>query len=188
MLIFRTIFLIALVATWWLTACIQANRTISRPSIIPNKDWQLVEQAPYVYGGVAKGDHLIGHGLKIEIEALNASRIPQLVIRMEFFVVDENLIKFTPSITTVELSSGQNVQATGQKCRAALLENPGYRKSLQPVREVVFSEKYNCIDLYFEVPPPSVDDVFKMRIGGVSVRGKDIKFPEITFRKGIARW
>ena len=188
MIISRTIYLIAILTISSLAGCVEANRTISRPSIAPNRDWQFVEQSPYVDGGITEGDHLIGHGLKIRIEALNASRIPQLVIRLEFFVVDENPIKFPPSITMVELSSGQDVQPTRWECRAALLENPEYRKSVHPIKEIVFSQKYNCIDLYFDVPPPSVEDVFKMRIGGVSVRGKDIRFPEITFRKGIARW
>lgn len=183
--VFKIIYLIVVCVTCYFTACVQANRTISRPSITPNKDWQFVERSPY---GVTEGDHLIGHGLKIRIEAFNASQIPQLVVRMGFFVVEEVPIKFIPSATTVELSSGQIAQATGYECRAALMENLAYRKSVHPIREIVFSQKDNCIDLYFDVPPPSVEDVFKMRIGGVSVRGKDIRFPEITFRKGIAKW
>jgi len=68
------------------------------------------------------------------------------------------------------------------------LIDPVYRKSQRPIREIAFSEKYNCIDLYFDVPPPSGDDLFKLKVDGISVRGKQITGPELTFRKNVANW
>jgi hypothetical protein len=54
---------------FWISACLlQPERVISRPSVARSTDWQLVDESPYVYGGIAKGDHLVGHGLKIRIE------------------------------------------------------------------------------------------------------------------------
>src|ERR1044071_1892609 len=130
----------------WISGCLlQPHRVISRPSIAHSTDWQLVDESPYVYGGIAKGDHLVGHGLKIRIEALNSNqspRLPQLVIRFEFLIADGIPIEFIPSLNIVELNTRQSSYATGYECRAALLIDPVYRKSQRPIREIMFSEKY----------------------------------------------
>jgi len=110
-------FLIAIFTTFWLSACLQPHRIISRPTIVPDTDWQLVDQSPYVYGGIAKGDHLVGQGLKIRIEALNAGSSPQLVIRLEFLIADQTPIEFIPSLNIVELNPAHSSRATGYDVR-----------------------------------------------------------------------
>lgn len=186
---FFTVLLIPLVLALCLqSACPQPHRIVSRATIQSDDRWKLREDCGFEFCGSPKGDHLFGEELKVRVEALNASQIPQLVIRLQFLITDQTPIRFISRDVTVQLSSGRTVQGAGYECKATLLENPVYRRSVSPLQEVMVEQKYDCIDLYFDVPPPSVEDVFMMRINGVWVRGKKVNVPEITFRKGVARW
>jgi hypothetical protein len=133
-------------------------------------------------------DFLIGREATIRVEALNYL-LPG--IRDSFFLVsvmfpDDKYanLAFDPSDAAITFSNGNTLTPKGIRCARTVIDRR-YFSSVPPVSgfQRVTADEY-CYYLFFDVPPPSVEDTFVLRLNGVRRDGQRIQVPDIIFRPG----
>jgi len=59
-----------------------------------------------------------------------------------------------------------------------------YLLSAPPIVGFQRTDKIDCFRLFFDAPPPRVDEVFIMSLRDVRLEGVQIEIPDIVFREG----
>jgi hypothetical protein len=133
-------------------------------------------------------DFLTGRDVTIRIEALNHTphniRNGIFLVRTMFPYANGGDIAFDPSETTIELANGSLFKARGFPCRGTITDRSYFVSAASLVGFQRVDHNNYCYFLFFDSPPPRVDEGFIMRLNGVRLHGKLIDVPEIIFRQG----
>jgi hypothetical protein len=168
-------------------AAIAKDHIVSKPTIMPTADWNVEQGCGYEHCGPPPVDFLVGKDLSIRIETHNDKAKNRFALWLIFLPKKNFEVRFNPSFVIVELTDGKKLRADGYPCSGKIWD-PTYRRSIPALTSSAVVPKGGCFLLFFDSPPPAVDDEFRMRVGGVTLGGEPISIPEVTFRKGISRW
>ncbi len=185
----------------------------SKPSISESAIWKLTEECGYE-GCYPLVDIIKGPDVKIRIEVDNGEGAKGAFIILLVFVTSEsNFLTISPSKIYVEFPDGSRFLAKPMKCGSVELHEylqkikyvkktkdfsldhfnfaEYYRSIAAPLPDTIsIDDSYpggkfsKCVDLFFDTPPPSEDDVFYLVIHGLEESGGEIKIPFITFKPG----
>jgi len=181
--------MLSLLLSYLVSGCFWAreDHIVSKPTVKQDSKWKMEEGCGYERCGGRLVDFLVGKDLTIRIEAQNDEKDSTFAIRLSILPRDKVEIRFNPSLISVELADKRILPAKGFPCSGKIW-NPSYRNSIPPINSTILVEELNCFLLFFDSPPPKIDEEYKMTMGGVFVGGQLVSIPEITFRKGISRW
>lgn len=140
-------------------------------------------------------DFLSSNDIRIRIEALN-HRIEKIFaidvwfLGKDFYTlrspqVDE--YEFEPSAVTARLKSGIVLKPKPFTCSYTKWDKQ-YLQSAPAIKGTVPLKKNDCFRLFFDYPPPSVEEDFTMELNGLKKLGQPVSIPTIYFRKAISRW
>jgi hypothetical protein len=163
------------------------DHIVSKPIVKADSNWKIEEGCGYERCGGPLVDFLVGKDLKIRVEAQNDEHDGTFAIRIGFLPRDKREIRFNPSLVSVELSNSRILFAKGFTCSGKIWDSK-YRKTIPPIDSAILVQELNCFLLFFDWPPPKIEEEYKMKMGGVFMGGQPLSIPEITFRKGISRW
>jgi hypothetical protein len=170
-----------------------SDHIISRPTIEKNPDWQMVESCGYE-GCTPKVDFLSSNDIRIRIEAFNSGiRPPLFVIKVEFVGIDffsfkSSQFTFDSSAVTVKLADGKILKPKVFTCSYTIWDLQRMRSKPSLMGQLPIVGDNSCFILFFDYPPPSVDEEFLLNLDGLKRGGQYIEVPAIFFRKGISRY
>ncbi len=166
--------------------CLSIERSFSQATITPNPEWRMVQRCGYE-GCAKKVDFLVGRELTIRIEAHNdmphAVQNRIFIIQVEFLSSSPQVFEYDPSQTTVQFHNGQIAKAKGLPCPGTIMDR-SYILTSPPIIGLNRINKIDCFLLFFDAPPPSVNEVFTMSLANLQQSGIRIDVPEIVFRPG----
>ena len=168
-----------------LHGCIRTDHVISRPTIRDYSGWKMIENCGYEHCDPLV-DFLTTEDVSIRIESLNDAPRTIFVIRVLFIPKNRNEVAFNPSVVSVKRADGRTLAAKGLPCRTIF--DISHLRSARPITGPVQIDKLDCFYLFFDSPPPSVEEEFTLKLAGVIRKGQALEVPDIIFRKGISRW
>jgi len=162
------------------------DHIISEPTIRESKEWKMVKKCGYERCG-ALVDFLTGKYVTIRIESYSDEKENLFLISAEFLDTKNTEFKFNPSLATVELADHTLLKAKGFTCSYTITE-VNYLRTVSSLSGFIPLNDNACFFLFFDAPPPSVEEQFIFRFNGVTRRGQPFDIPEVIFRKGIIRY
>ena len=154
----------------------------SRPTTAENPEWKLIEDCGYenCYPLV---DYLVGKDIKIRIDPFNEPVVDYFRIPLIFIPNNKNVFTFNPSMTTVTFKNGNKVNAKGF---FRITGGLNYLRSAPSLQGSIPLDKNEVsVNLFFDVPQPSMDEEFILTIKGLSRSGEPVNVPDLHFRKGM---
>lgn len=176
-----------------LQGCIPQDHIISRPTIEKNPEWEMVESCGYE-GCRPMVDFLSATDIRIRMEAFNHEQ-EIFVIRVSFVGTDFYTLKspqldeydYDPSAVTVKLSNDTVLKPKGFMCSYTKWDKQ-YLQSASAIDGSIPVKKNSCFLLFFDYPPPSVEEEFTMDLNGLKRNGNSVEIPTVFFKKGISRY
>ena len=168
------------------------DHVVSRPTIENNPNWEMVENCGYE-GCTPMVDFLSAKDIRIRIESFNHLLRPNLfVLRVMFVGTDYDELKsdqykFNTSDTSMTLMDGTILTPKVFTCSHTIWDK-NYLQSTPSMKGRIRLSDNNCFLLYFDSPPPTVNEEFTMAINGLTKSGQHVDIPDITFKNGISRW
>jgi len=162
------------------------DHIISEPTIRESTEWKTVRKCssegcyPLV-NYFTRGDVSIG------IESRNDVKEKVFLISTHFLVSNKVEFTFDPSLATVELADHTVLRAKGFTCSYTIAD-VNYLGSTPPLTGQISIQKNDCFLLFFDAPPPRVEEQFVLKFNGVTKRGQPFDIPEVIFRKGVSRY
>ncbi len=134
-------------------------------------------------------DFLTGKHLSIRIQSENHEKSNIFLILTDFMVKGKGYFKLDPSRFVLDLTNGKILIPKVIPCSGTLYDL-SYLRSVPGLEgPIVIEDKRGaCVRLFFDEPPPTVEETFILRIAGVTMRGEPVDIPEVIFRKGISRY
>jgi hypothetical protein len=185
MTLVRRLLLSPLICT--LFSCAIPPRPMSVPSIQPTAEWQIVERCGYE-GCYPLVDYLIGKGIQVRVKAendLHDKRIFAIVV--DYSLPEKSCYQYRKSLSILSLSDRRSLLSKDSFCNGIMAES--YANSTQPFQlhgPVHKGERSDCFRLHFDVPAPSTEDTFTLKLRGLETcDGTPVEFPELHFSRGM---
>jgi len=169
------------------------DHIISRPTIEKDPDWKMVESCGYE-GCTPMVDFLSTRDIRIKIEAFDRGIKPQLFVILiafvgsDFFYLKSKEFSFDPSAVTVGLISGKTLKPKVFTCSYTIWDLQHMRSKPSLSGQIPITNDNSCFVLFFDYPPPPVEEIFTMHIEGLKKKGIPINIPTVIFKKGISRY
>jgi len=135
-------------------------------------------------------DFLVGKDLTIGVEPYNnISRNIQnniFVIKVKFLPKNKKEFEFNPSAATVILIDHKAVPAKGLPCSKTRMDLSYLRSAPSIIGSIPIDkiDKNSCFYLFFDVRPPTIEEEFTLKLGGITKLGQPMNVPDVIFRKG----
>jgi hypothetical protein len=154
---------------------------VSIPTIHDSQSWKIEKRCGYE-GCTPMVDYLTRNDMSIRIEAYNHEGI--FLIQVVFLSDDTRQLRFNPSSATVEIADHRIINAKGFQCAYTITEEDNLRSAPPLVGPVRIADNA-CFFLFFDAPPPSVEEQFIFRLEGITRSERPVHLPEMVFRKGV---
>jgi hypothetical protein len=147
-------------------------------SIPDNPTWHLESHCGYEGCG-AIVDFLINNDLKIRVEPYNRQKSDIFLVQISFERVTGEAFEFQPDRVTITLGD-KTFSPKPFRCaytigsRDYLEAHPGLSGRIRLTNE-------RCFLLYYDMPTPSIEETFLIKIEGLFKNGTPVEIPEITF-------
>lgn len=175
-----------------LQGCIPQDHIISRPTIEKSPDWEMVESCE-CEGCLPMVDFLSAGDIRIRIQAFNHMKSPNLFLitvgflGKDFYELKSDEYEFDSSAVTVKLSNGMVLKPKGFTCSYTKWDKQ-YLRSASAIEGAMPIQKNSCFLLFFDYPPPSVEEEFVLNLKGLKRKGKTVEVPIVLFKKGTSRY
>jgi len=166
-------------------ACSLSAQRFSRPTISTGRGWT-VEEHCVSQGCYPLSDFLTTKDLTIRVDALNhlpyTIRDGIFLIRVMFPQMEGKDVEFDPAQSVVELGDHRSERAKGIACAGTIMDRSYMLSAPSVIGYRQIDHDNYCYFLFFDIPPPPVENVFILKLNGVRQRGRRVEIPDIIFR------
>jgi len=173
--------------------CAIPPRPVSIPTIQQTAGWHMEQRCGYE-GCYPLVDALIGKGIEVRVEAENGKIDKNIfTIKVEFMTPERVLYQYTPSLSSVILSDGRSIKSKDFPCSntaysSSVFKSDSNLKVPLPLRGWVHKgQRHVCFLHYFDTLPPSTEEPFILKLGGLETAEGSINFPDLHFSGGMRR-